>query len=79
MATHAPLAASHTRAVLSPEAVARCFPSGLNATALTPSECPSSVATHAPLAASHTRAVLSLEAVARCFPSGLNATALTPF
>ena len=35
------------------------LPSGLNATEVTSSECPSSFATHSPVAASHTRTVLS--------------------
>ncbi len=59
----APVAASHSRAVLSSEPVRTRLPSGEKATALTGPLCPSSVATAAPVAASHSRAVLSPEPV----------------
>ena len=59
VARHAPLAASHSFAVLSKLPVTTVLPSGLNAAAHTVSLCPRSVARHAPLAASHSFAVLS--------------------
>ena len=61
VATHSPVAASHTRTVASsiPDIDAMRLPSGLNATEVTQSECPSSVATHSQVAASHTRTVAS--------------------
>ena len=57
MARCAPVAASHTRAVASAEAVASSAPDGENATASTVPACPASVARHAPVAASQIRAV----------------------
>ena len=58
-AISAPVAASHTRAVLSQDAVTTRVPSGEKAAELTPASCPLSTAISAPVAASHTRAVLS--------------------
>ena len=40
MAVQSPLPTSHNLAVLSNEPVANIFPSALNATLMTPSECP---------------------------------------
>ena len=69
-----PLRASHTRAVLSAEAVTTRVPSGLNCggddRALMPQRRAERLAR---CAASHTRAVLSPEAVTTRVPSGLNA------
>ena len=59
VATALPVAASHSRAVLSSEPVRTRVPSGENATAQTESVCPARVATALPVAASHSRAVLS--------------------
>jgi hypothetical protein len=72
-----PVAASHSRTVLSPDADATSWPSGEKATALTQSEWPSSVLRHLPVAASHSRTVLSPDADATNCPSGEKATALT--
>src|SRR5262249_57662768 len=58
------------------ERVTTCWPSGLNATALTRSACPSKVRSGLPVCESHSRAVLSLEPVRSCLPSGLNFTEL---
>ncbi|HEV7404416.1 MAG TPA: hypothetical protein VGO11_15860 [Chthoniobacteraceae bacterium] len=66
------MAASHTRAVSSCEAVTIRMPSGLNCALRTQPAWPASVASSFPLAASHTRAVLSNEAVTIRMPSGLN-------
>ncbi|MDY6806168.1 MAG: hypothetical protein SXA11_20515, partial [Cyanobacteriota bacterium] len=74
MATSLPVAANHTRAVLSQLAVARYLPSRLKATAHTQSSW-LTLATSLPVAANHTPAVLSQLAVARYLPSGLKATA----
>ena len=72
MARLLPVAASHTRAVLSADAVTMRVPSGLNCALVTLSSCPASVARLLPVAASHTRAVLSSDAVTMRVPSGLN-------
>jgi hypothetical protein len=69
-----PVATSQSRAVLSPESVARVRPSGLKATDNTASSWPRKAAISRPAATSHSRAVLSSEAVARVRPSGLKAT-----
>ena len=74
---HDPVAASHTRTVLSQEADATSWPSGEKATVLTLPVWPSSTLQHDPLAASHTRTVLSEEADATSWPSGEKAMALT--
>ena len=58
-----PLAASHTRAVLSSDAVTMRVPSGLNAARRPEPSCPRSTTICLPVAASHTRAVLSDDAV----------------
>ena len=58
-----PVAASHSRAVLSPDAVTMRAPSGLKAAEYTKSLWPRSTAISLPVAASHTRAVLSSDAV----------------
>ncbi|KAF1965829.1 hypothetical protein BU23DRAFT_443005, partial [Bimuria novae-zelandiae CBS 107.79] len=72
-----PVAASHSRTVLSREADATSWPSGEKATALTSPEWPSSVLRHVPVAASHSRTVQLREADATSWPSGEKATALT--
>ena len=56
--SHGPLAASHTRSILSrdPDTIR---PSGSTDTQYTLPVCPSSTRSHAPLAASHTRSVTS--------------------
>ena len=69
-----PLAASHSRTVLSTDPLAIVRPSGLNATLLTQSPWPSSTRSSSPLAASHSRTVLSYDPLAIVRPSGLNAT-----
>ena len=69
----APVAASHTRAVLSSDAVTTRVPSGLNAALQTGPSCCKGLPIGAPVAASHTRAVLSSDAVTTRAPSGLNA------
>jgi hypothetical protein len=71
-----PVAASHSRAVLSTEPVRTRLLSGENATAQTAPVCPARVATTFPMAASHSRAVLSTEPVRTRVPSGENAMAL---
>ena len=77
VATVLPVAASHSRAVLSSEPVRTRAPSGEKATAATGPVCPSSVATGLPVAASHSRAVLSPEPVRTRAPSGEKATPQT--
>ena len=73
-----PVAASHSRAVLSSDAVTMRLPSGLNAALYTRSSWPSSGAPIGwPVAASHSRAVLSPDAVTMRLPSGLNAALYT--
>src|SRR5205823_5838684 len=64
---------SHTFSVRSEEALARRFPSGLNATLLTPSLWPLSVASSWPVCMSQSFTVLSHDALARHLPSGLKA------
>ena len=66
-----PLSASHTRAVLSSEAVTIRRPSGLKLAALTRSSWRIGSPSGLPLSASHTRAVLSSDAVTIRRPSGL--------
>jgi hypothetical protein len=78
VATHAPSATSHTRAVQSNDAVATSRSSGLNAPATTPSVCPKRTATVSHAAVSQSRAVQSLETVSTRAPSPLMYTALTP-
>ena len=73
----APVAVSHSRAVLSTLVVASSLPSGLNATPITGSVWPIRIRVRAPVAVSHSRAVLSTLAVASRLPSGLNATPCT--
>lgn len=67
-----PVAVSHTRTVLSCEAVTTLRPSGLNAADQIVSSCPRSRAVSTPLKAFHTLAVLSIDAVTTLVPSGLN-------
>ena len=67
-----PVAASHTRAVLSSDAVATRAPSGLNAALLTVPSCCMGSPIGAPVTASHTRAVCPDPVTTRA-PSGLNA------
>ena len=57
VASAAPVSASHSRAVLSADAVTMRLPSGLNAALCTTPVCPESVASAAPVWASHSRAV----------------------
>ena len=64
MRTCLPVAGSHSRAVVSPLAVASSRPSGLNATPLTGPLCPVRVRRCSPVAGSHSRAVVSQLAVA---------------
>ncbi|KAF2818069.1 hypothetical protein CC86DRAFT_337613, partial [Ophiobolus disseminans] len=73
MLRHVPVAASHSRTVLS-DADATSCPSGEKATALTQEEWPSSVLRQVPVAASHSRTVLSSDADATSCPSGEKAT-----
>ena len=65
-----PVAASHSRAVLSAEAVTTRAPSGEKAALRTTSSWPRRTAICLPVAASHSRAVLSAEAVTTRVPSG---------
>ena len=73
---HDPVAASHSRTVLSWDADATSWPYGEKATALTTLEWPSSVLRHDPVAASHSRTVSSQDADATSWPSGEKATAV---
>ena len=66
-----PLAASHTRAVLSCEPVTMRVPSGLKAALSTASACPRRTEICAPVTASQTRVVPSSDAVMIRLPSGL--------
>ena len=66
-----PLRASHTRAVLSSEAVTTRVPSALKLAERTHSSCLRGSVRGWPLRASHTRAVLSKEAVTTRVPSAL--------
>ena len=68
---------SHTRAVLSSDAVTTRVPSGLNAAEMTGSYALRGRRSSAGRRESHTRAVLSSDAVTTCVPSGLNAAELT--
>jgi hypothetical protein len=77
VARTAPVLASHTRAVLSHEAVTTRPPSGLNAALFIQNLCPDSVAVTAPVCAFHTRAVPSQDDVTTLAPSGLKAALLT--
>src|SRR5215510_11345256 len=72
-----PLTASHSRAVLSTEAVTTRWPSGLNCAETTPSAWIIGVPTDLPVIASQSRAVLSSEAVTTSRPSGLNCADVT--
>ena len=69
-----PVAASQSLTVLSSDADASVFESGENATELTLSLCPLSVAVQLPVAASQSLTVLSPDADASVFESGENAT-----
>src|SRR5947199_156037 len=71
-------ATSHTRAVLSQEAVTIRRPSALKLAASTGRLWRNGSPTGLPLCASHTRAVLSLEAVTIRRPSALKLAAVTP-
>ena len=68
-----PVLASHSRAVLSSDAVATRRPSGLNAALHTEPSWPIKTAISVPVSASHSRAVLSKDAVATRWASRLNA------
>ena len=68
------MAASHTRAVPSPEPVTMRAPSGATAMLVTVLVWPLRVASLAPVLASHTRAVVVREPVTMRAPSGLTAT-----
>src|SRR4051794_12057434 len=70
------LGASHTRAVLSSELLARRVPSGLKVRLVTPSVCPLSMIISTPRSTSQSRTVLSRAALASRLPSGLNVTAV---
>ena len=73
-----PARASHTRAVLSSEAVTTRVPSGLNCGGVDPALMRAGARPAAARSgASHTRAVLSPEAVTTRVPSGLNAAERT--
>ena len=74
-----PEAADHTFAVLSPEAISTCWPSGEKTAELTEPSFrePIKVSKHAPEAADHTFAVLSMDAVSTCWPSGEKPAELT--
>src|ERR1700733_293110 len=72
----ASLGASHSLSVLSQLPLTIRFPSGLNATHITPPVCPLSVRVSWPVAASHTLTVWSSLPLTIRFPSGLNATLL---
>jgi hypothetical protein len=74
---HNPVAASHNRTVLSPEADATSCPSGEKATSRTTSVWPLRMLRYDPVAASHNRTVPSPEADATSCPSGEKATAWT--
>ena len=75
--TGSPVAASHSRAVLSLEAVTMRVPSGLNAALRTLPSARCMRPIGSPVAASHSRTVLSPDAVTTRAPSGLNAAPLT--
>src|SRR5262245_20814526 len=64
---------SHSRAVLSADAVTMRWPSGLNAALETASSWPLRSPIGLPVSVSHSRAVLSPDAVTRRLPSGLKA------
>ena len=70
---NSPVAAFHSRDVLSPLAVMMRWPSGENAACSTALVWPSRLANSSPVAAFHTRAVLSSLAVTMRWPSGENA------
>jgi hypothetical protein len=72
-----PVLASHTRAVLSEEAVTMRNPSGLNTALRTGPLCSLRILSGSPLLASQILAVLSSEAVTTRVPSGLNEAKLT--
>jgi hypothetical protein len=61
---HAPLAASHTRSVLSLLADTRKAPSGVNTQPFTRASCPLSTVAHVPWRVSHSRSVRSSPPVA---------------
>ena len=69
VASGLPVAACHSRAVLSWEPVSTSRPSGENATAVSGCLWPDSVASGLPVAACHSRAVLSKEPVSASRPS----------
>jgi hypothetical protein len=73
----APVAASHSRTILSLDADATTLPLGENATEKTQSVCPSSFCGAAPVAASQSRTVSSHDADANTLPSGEKATEQT--
>ena len=73
----APVAASHTRAVLSSGRGHHTRPVGAERRARTLRSCRRGLPIGAPVAASHTRAVLSSDAVTTRLPSGLNAALMT--
>ena len=66
---------SHTRTVLSSAPLRMRWPSGIAATATTPSVCPAQVLTRLLLATLHTLTSLSYEPLMMCWPSGVTATA----
>src|SRR6516225_6878704 len=77
--TGRPVAGFHSRTVLSPPALARSSPSGLNATPNTPHRALACrVLTRRPVAGFHSRTVPSAPPQASSLPLGLNASARTP-
>src|SRR5262249_33412562 len=72
-----PVWASHTRAVLSHEAVTTRLPSRLNCADITRDKCFRGCVSGWPVWESHTCAVPSWEAVTINFPSGLNSAQIT--
>src|SRR5689334_5369422 len=75
--TNTHLGTPHSLMVPSREALAKIFPSGLNATLCTGPVCLAKVWRSAPLAARHKPIVSSSDPEARVSPDGLNATLCT--
>jgi hypothetical protein len=72
-----PVATSHSRAVLSSEAVTIVFPSGENTALTTMPVCPVKVRKTLPVVMSQSNADLSSDAVMTVFPFGENAALRT--
>ena len=77
VATHSPVATSHTLSVWSRDPETTRRPSANTATPWALSECPSNVARHSPVSMSHTLSVLSHDADTTRRPSGNTATQKT--